>query len=74
MSILVTGIQRKMATSVNVLRRTLSTPAGRQSLRFASTVPGLMQDHPLNLNQFVWRAEKLFHQKEIISNTVSLLH
>eukprot|EP00047_Mylnosiga_fluctuans_P006397 m.246644 g.246644 ORF g.246644 m.246644 type:complete len:557 (-) comp15122_c0_seq1:54-1724(-) len=37
--------------------------------RFASTVPGLMQDHPLNLNQFVWRAERLFRHKEIVSNT-----
>jgi hypothetical protein len=33
-------------------------------------MPGLMQDQPLNLNRFVWRAEKLFYDKEIVTYTV----
>lgn len=38
--------------------------------RGMATAPGLMQDYPLSLHQFVWRAETMFAHKNIITNTV----
>lgn len=42
----------------------------RVAKRGVANMPGLMQDQALNLNRFVWRAEKLFFDKEIITYSV----